>query len=248
MMRRFEDKVVVVTGGASGIGLAMVRRFAVEGARVVLVDVAQDDGHAVETTMRADRLDVAFRAASVTDEAAVVRLYAWLGSTYGRLDVLVNNAGIAVESFGAATRYEDWRRVLDVNLDGVFLMSRYAIPLLAGSGGGAIVNTSSMLGQVSVQGATSYVVSKHGVDGLTKSLALEHAADGIRVNAVCPGFINTPMIQADIEADPTLPGRHPLGRLGQPEEVAAVAAFLASDDASFVTGASYLVDGGYTAQ
>ncbi|NBE49991.1 SDR family oxidoreductase [Streptomyces sp. YC537] len=247
-MRRFDGKVVVVTGGASGIGLAGVRRFAGEGARVVLVDVDEDGGEKAEAELRGQGHDVTFHRASVTDEAAVTALHAMVRARYGRLDGLFNNAGIAVESFGAATSYDDWRRVLQVNLDGAFLMARSAVALMAEGAGGAIVNTSSMLGRVSTIGATSYVVSKHGVDGLTRSLALEHAAAGIRVNAVCPGFVNTPMVQADIEADPGLPARHPLGRLGEPEEVAAVAAFLASDDASFVTGATYLVDGGYTAQ
>ena len=247
-MERFRDRVVLITGGASGIGRAAVSRFAQEGARVVLVDLESSDGEALAADLRGEGHDVTLVAASVTDEAAVEAVYRDVRDQHGRLDVLVNNAGIVLESFGATTPLAEWRQVLEVNLDGAFLMARSAIPLMVESGGGAIVNLASMLGHVSVPGAASYVASKHAVVGLTKSLALEHARDGVRVNAVCPGFIKTPMIALDIELDPTLPGRHPIGRLGEPEEVVAVVAFLASDEASFVTGSSYVVDGGYTVQ
>lgn len=245
---RFDGKVVLITGGASGIGEAAVRRFAREGARVILVDVNEDAGRRLEENLRAAGHDAAFYAASVTSEPAVAALFERIGGTYGRLDVLFNNAGVVLESFVASTALEQWRAVLEVNLDGAFLMAKSAIPLMIAAGGGAIVNTASIYGSVASPGASSYVASKHAIEGLTKSLALEHAADGIRVNAVCPGYVNTPMVQLDIELDPSLPGRHPLGRLAEPEEVVAVVAFLASDEASFVTGASYLVDGGYTAQ
>ena len=247
-MKRFEDRVVLITGGASGIGRAAVSRFAEEGARVVLVDLDSSEGEVLAGTLRGDGHDVTFVAASVTDETAVARLYQWLRDEHGRLDVLVNNAGIVLESFAATTSLAEWRQVLEVNLDGAFLMARSPIPLMVDSGGGAIVTMASMLGRVAIPGASSYVVSKHAIEGLTKAMALEHAADGIRVNAVCPGFVNTPMVALDIELDSTLPERHPLGRVAEPEEIVAVVAFLASDEASFVTGASYVVDGGYTAQ
>lgn len=247
-MARFEGKVALITGGASGIGAAAARRFAYEGARVVIVDVNEPAGTQLAEELRGEGHEVVFCAASVTDETAIATVYERVRSQYGRLDVLFNNAGVAAESFGATTSLAEWRRVLDVNLDGAFLMAKSAVRLMIESGGGAIVNTASIYGRVASPGAASYVASKHAIEGLTKSLALEHAAEGIRVNAVCPGYVKTAMVQLDIEQDPTLTERHPLGRLAEPEEIVAVVAFLASDEASFVTGASYLVDGGYTAQ
>jgi NAD(P)-dependent dehydrogenase (short-subunit alcohol dehydrogenase family) len=245
---RYDGKVVLITGGASGIGAAAARRFVAEGARIVLVDVDEETGSSLAAELRADGHDAVFHAASVCDETEVAGIYEHLHEEFGRLDVLFNNAGVVQDSFAATTTLIEWRRVLEVNLDGAFLMARSAIPMLARAGGGAIVNTASIYGLVSAPGSTSYVASKHAVEGLTKSLALEHAADGIRVNAVCPGFVNTPMVQAAVEEDATLAALHPLGRVAEPEEIVAVVAFLASDEASFVTGASYVVDGGYTAQ
>ncbi len=191
-MERFLDRVVLVTGGASGIGKAAARRFAEEGARVLVVDHNAETGKLAETELRNLGLEVTFHRASVTDEDDMAALSQVLAADYGRLDVLFNNAGVVDESFIATTPLADWRRVLDVNLDGAFLMARMAVPHLVASGGGAIVNTASIYGLVAIPGAASYVVSKHAIEGLTKTLALECAADGIRVNAVCPGWVNTP--------------------------------------------------------
>lgn len=246
-MNRYDGRVVVVTGAASGIGLAAADRFATEGAHVVGVDVDAARGAQLEREQRAQGRDVRFIKASVSDEAAVAELFAQIRRDHGRVDALFNNAGIAAESFVASTSHDDWRKILDVNLDGTFLMAKAAIPLMVENGGGAIVNTSSICGHIAVAGAASYNVSKHAIEGLTKTLALEHARHNIRANTICPGYVNTPMGRADLEADPSIPARHPLGRLAEPEEIAAAAAFLASDDASFITGTSLLVDGGYTA-
>ncbi|MFF1832349.1 SDR family NAD(P)-dependent oxidoreductase [Paenarthrobacter sp. NPDC058040] len=246
---RFESKVVLITGAASGIGRAAAERFAEEGASVVAVDINRQAGETTAHQLRDAGYDVAFLQASVTAEKEVERLFAQVKTQYGRLDVLFNNAGIAEESFVVSTKLDDWRRVMAVNVDGAFLMSKHAIRLMLESGdGGAIVNTSSILGHVGFAGAASYNVSKHAVEGLTKSLALEHAGDGIRVNSVCPGWVNTPMGMADVELDPTIPSQHPIGRIAEPREIAAAVAFLAGDDASFITGTSLMVDGGITAR
>lgn len=245
---RFAGRVAVVTGGASGIGLATTKRLVEGGARVVIVDINAEMGKEVVAELRGEGFEVAFSLTSVTDEAAVRQLFETIKEQYGRVDILINNAGLALDSLGAHTPFEEWRTVLGVNLDGVFLMAKYAITLMTQTGGGVVVNTSSMLGHIAFQGASSYVVSKHGVEGLTKALAIEHAKDNVRVTAVCPGFINTPMAAELAEADPGLAGKHALGRLGEPEEVAALIAFLASDEASFITGTSHFVDGGYSVQ
>ena len=247
-MARFAGRVVVVTGGAAGIGAAASALLAREGAAVHVVDVNTEQGRAFETDMRNQGRDVTFIHGSVADEDSVAQIYSVIDADHGRLDVLVNNAGIALESFGASTSLADWRAVLSVNLDGAFLMCKHAIPLMKSSGGGSIVCTSSICGHIATEGAFSYNASKHAIEGLTKSLALEHARDGIRVNTVCPGYVNTAMGRADVAADPSIPLQHPLGRLAEPQEIANAIAFLASDDASFITGTSLLVDGGYTAR
>ncbi len=245
---RFTDKVVIVTGGASGIGAAAAELFAREGAHVTVLDVDARTGEHFETHQRMLGHDITFFEGSAADQTSVKSLYDTIERKHGHLDVLFNNAGIALDSYGESTTLADWRTVMDVNLDGAFLNAQHAVQTMRHTGGGAIVNTSSICGHIATTGAFSYNVSKHAIIGMTRSLALEHAQDGIRVNAVCPGFVNTSMGKADLADDPTIPQRHPMGRIAEPKEIARAVLFLASTDASFITGTSLLIDGGYTAQ
>lgn len=247
-MGRLQDKVAIVTGGASGIGGATSRAFAEEGAKVVIADIAIGAGQALETELAGEGHTVLFVPTDLSSETQIAALVAATLERFGRLDVLFNNAGIGAPGLAHETTLESWRKVMSLNLDGVFLMARAAIIEMMRSGGGAIINTASIMGHVATVGAASYNSSKHAVVGLTKSLALEYAGHGIRVNAVCPGYVMTAMGRSDLAADPGLPSLTPLGRFAQAEEVAKAVVFLASDDATYVTGSSLLVDGGYTAR
>jgi NAD(P)-dependent dehydrogenase (short-subunit alcohol dehydrogenase family) len=246
-MARFNGKVVVVTGAGSGIGAETALRFAAEGAAVVVSDIDAANATKVATQVaRTGGRALAMRT-DVSIEAEVAELVDRTVAEYGRLDVMVNNAGIGgLET--AVDRIEDaqWRRLMSINLDGVFYGVKHAARVMKGGRiAGSIVNVSSILGVVAFAHAVAYTAAKHGVVGLTKAAALELAPLGIRVNAVNPAFIKTPMIEGMEEAVVPL---HPAARIGTPEEVAAVICFLAADEASFVTGASYLVDGGYVAK
>ena len=246
MSDEFDGKVALVTGGASGIGLATCRLLTERGARVAVSDVDHDGAVAV-----ARELDGAFAIAmDVADLASVEAGVAAAADHFGALHLAVNNAGISGPTT-TLTGYDpaDWRRVVAVNLDGVFHCLRSELPRIVAAGGGAVVNVASVLGTVGAPASAAYVATKHAVVGLTKAAALEYATQGVRVNAVGPGFIETPLLDAlgdDIRS--ILPALHPIGRIGTAAEVAELIAFLLSERASFVHGSYHTVDGGYTAQ
>ncbi|MGN7456092.1 SDR family NAD(P)-dependent oxidoreductase [Paenibacillus pasadenensis] len=244
---RFKDKVAVVTGGASGIGAATVQKFAEEGAKVVIADFA-DQGQAEAERLKGLGHEALFVKTDVTSEEQVKRMVEETVRTFGRLDILFANAGIAKDAPVDQLSHEAWARTIDINLTGVFLCDKYAVQQMLAQGGGVIVNCGSIHSHVGKGSVSAYAAAKGGVKLLTQSMAADYAARGIRVNAVCPGYIDTPLIGGRTEAiTQHLVSLHPMARLGRPEEVAAAVLFLASDDASFVTGASLLVDGGYTA-
>lgn len=244
------SKVAIVTGGASGIGEATVRRFVAEGATVVLTDVSSRGGDLADELAR-DGHVVRFAKVDVTREDEVREMIAEVVSEFGRLDIMVANAGIAQPPVPVESLTSDaWHQMLDVNLTGVFFSNKHAIAQMKRQGsGGAVVNVASILGHVGRPGATAYNAAKGGVVNLTRSLGVACAKEQIRVNAVCPGYIETPLIAgASAEGLAQITSLHPIGRLGRPEEIAAAVTFLASEDASFMAGASLMVDGGYTAQ
>lgn len=249
-MKRFQDKVVIVTGGASGIGLATAKAFLTEGAKVVVADYSEE-GQKVADDFNAQGYDCLFIKGDVAKEADVINTVEQTVAKYGRLDVMFANAGIAEESPLADTSLADWQRVVDINLTGVFLCDKYAIQqMLKQDGGGAIVNCGSIHSYVGVpSGAAGYPAAKGGVKMLTASAALDYANKGVRINAVCPGYIDTPLLKdIDEAARNYLVSLHPVGRLGQPEDVANAVLFLADDASAFINGVSLLVDGGYVAR
>ncbi len=251
-MARLDGKVAVVTGGGSGIGRAASLLFAAEGAQVVVADVVAGQATSAVDEIVAAGGDATALAVDVTDETSAAAMAATAVSTYGGLHVLFNSAGIFPDDDGGLldTPPDTWHRVLDVNLKGVWLSCRAAVPAMLGSGGGSIVNVASfvaLMGAATAQ--TAYTASKGAVLAMTRELAVEYARQGIRANSICPGPIETPLL-AELLSDPARRQRRlvhiPIGRFGRPEEIARAALFLASDDASFVTGSALVVDGGIT--
>lgn len=253
MAGQLDGKVALVTGGSSGIGRATALAFAREGAKVVVADVMVEGGQETVRLLTAAGGQGLFVKTDVSHAPEVEALIKQAVATYGRLDCAFNNAGVE-GAFVSTTEYSeaDWDRVLAINLKGVWLCMKYEIAHMLRQGSGAIVNTASGAGLVGVPNLSAYVASKHGVVGLTKTAALEYAKAGIRVNAVCPGVIHTPMVARLTSSRPDLSealvAAEPMGRAGRPEEVAAAVVWLCSDAASFVTGHALSVDGGYVAQ
>lgn len=247
-----KNQVVLVTGAASGIGRAIALVAAREGAHLVLADIDPHAGNETLRQLQAMGVDALFAVSDVSKPGDAQALVDQALAHFGRLDVACNNAGVGGPSALLADYPLDgWSDVINTNLSGVFYGMRCQIPAMLRGGGGAIVNVASILGAVGFATASAYTAAKHGVLGLTRAAALEYSAQGLRINVVGPGFIQTPMIQA-LDADPAvhalLVAAHPIGRLGQPEEVAELVVWLASSRAAFVTGAYYPVDGGYLAR
>ncbi len=245
-----KGRVAIVTGGASGIGRATALLFAREGAKVVIADYNPKGGQETLAMINGEGGEATFIETNVSKPEDVERMVEETIKVYGRLDILFNNAGVGETAKVTETSLDHWDKVLAINLRGVFLGCKYAIPKMIESGGGSIINNASILAEVGFSQAAAYGASKHGVVGLTKTIALDYAAEGIRANIVCPGFIRTPMVMDGLDeaAREYVVSLHPLGRMGEPEEVAEAVLFLASERSSFITGTCLFVDGGYTAR
>jgi NAD(P)-dependent dehydrogenase (short-subunit alcohol dehydrogenase family) len=252
MTGKLQDKVAVITGAASGIGRATALLFAREGARVVVADWDKSGGSRIAEEIVEAGGEAVFVRTDVSQADDVRSLINAAVEAYGRLDVLFNNAGVEGELVPTADcSLENWDRVISINLKGVFLGMKYAIPHMVSNGGGTIINNASVAGVVGFAGLPAYCASKGGVIQLTKAAALEYAKAGLRVNAICPGIIATPMVERVLgdseEMKKTFEALEPVGRFGTPEEVARLALFLATEDSSFCTGAPFIVDGGFVA-
>jgi NAD(P)-dependent dehydrogenase (short-subunit alcohol dehydrogenase family) len=252
MNGRFADHSVLVTGAGSGIGRAAALLFAKEGGRLAVVDQNEADAEKTAALIRQAGGEAVAIHADVSREADCRVMVERAVAAYGRLNVAFNNAGIGASGFAVADEEEvAFSRLIDVNLKGIFLAMKYEIPAMLAAGGGAIVNTASVAGLVGERGIGAYAASKHGVVGLTRTAALDYIDKGIRINAICPGATRTPLLAAwfqDPKVEQFILSRHPIGRIGEPEEIARAALFLASDDASFIVGQALAVDGGLTAQ
>jgi NAD(P)-dependent dehydrogenase (short-subunit alcohol dehydrogenase family) len=250
-MKNLEDKIAIVTGAGSGIGKAIALLYASEGAKVAVTDINEKGGNETVQEIKDKKGDAFFVKAdssSPKDNEAVV---AETMKKYGGLHIAVNNAGVGGPSAPLGEYpIEGWEKVISINLSGVFYGMHYQLPAMIKTGRGSIVNISSILGIVGFANSSAYVAAKHGVVGLTQNAALEYATQKIRVNSIGPGFIMTPLLEKNMDAEAMkfLASKHPIGRLGTAEEVAELALWLASDKSSFVTGSYYTIDGGYTAQ
>ena len=247
---RLRGKAAIVTGGGAGIGKAISTLFAREKARVAVADIDLGAAQATASEIAENGGSALALRADVRSAGDVERMVRDTVAAFGRLDILVNNAGVGTDGDVVQLPEEEWRRILDVNLTGVFLCCKFAIPQMKRSGGGSIVNIASIAARVGGSVSCVYPASKAGVVALSRNTALEFAAEGIRVNCVCPGHVDTALTYTlkDPQVREALIGRYPLGRLGTAEEIAGAALFLASDEASFITGSELTVDGGYTAQ
>jgi len=254
---RVDGKVAVVTGGARGIGAAAVARLAREGASVAITDVIEDEGRELAAALQEEGLAVDFWPLDVTDEAVVARVFGEVQERFGTMGVLVNNAGIAGANKPThELTVEEWQQVQDVNVKGVFLCTKHAVPAMQANGGGSIINLSSIYGLVGAPDIPPYHASKGSVRLSTKTDALLYAEDGIRVNSVHPGYIWTPLVadlgkrlgKTEEEFQQELGSRHPIGHVGEPDDIANGILFLASEESKFMTGSELVIDGGYTAR
>lgn len=247
---RLKNKVAIITGAASGIGKATAFLFAEHGAKVVVADIDIHGGKATTAQIQAEANEAKFIETDVTIVSDTQNVVTQTIEAYGKLDILFNNAGIAMRLPVDELPEEDWHRCIDVNLHGVFLCAKAAIPAMRTNGGGSIINMSSIYGVVGADVRAAYVASKGAVTNLTRGMALDYAEDNIRVNCICPGFVETPLVAGVIKTPDEyqkFADKHPMRRLGQPEEIAYGALYLASDESAFVTGIALPIDGGYTA-